>query len=107
MTRIALAAFFTLGSALIGGPALAQQTARPQLPPQVAETALNTNVISQINRSVEFAKTMPQPAKARPPMEDPEMLKAGEDLYIDRKLVPQRATTDDERAIRVFPGDVR
>jgi hypothetical protein len=69
------------------------------------DLALSTNVLSQVERSVQFEKTLPQPARLPKPAVDPsEAVQVSQDVYIDRRLVPQSRSTDDN-AIRVSPRD--
>jgi hypothetical protein len=72
------------------------------------EVALSTNLISQIERSVQFEKTLQQTAKPPKPAVDPgEMVKVHEDVYLDRKLAPQQGPASGEGAVRVFRRDER
>jgi hypothetical protein len=81
--------------------------ATPGPDPRV-EQALSTNVISQVERSVQFERTVPALEKPRKPAVDHgEMLQVREDVYVDRRLAPQRGGGTDENAIRVSPRDTR
>src|SRR3954467_4829306 len=76
------------------------------LDPRV-EQALSTNVIAQIERSVQFEKTLPTvQAPRKPEVDRGEMLQVRDGVYIDRRLAPDTGATDSGRAIRVFPRDV-
>ena len=72
------------------------------------EQALSTNVISQVERSVQFGRTLPQVERpAKPVVDHGEMLEVRNDVFIDRRLVSDNQTRDNEPAIRVFPRDLR
>lgn len=92
-----------LGLAL-AGPVLAQQ--RAPVPDPRLEVALSTTVIKESQRSVEFHKTVPQPAaRPRAAVDEPYMARAGDGVYIDRRLVPHRDGSDDPEAVRIRRGD--
>jgi hypothetical protein len=80
--------------------------AAPPVPDPRLEQAVSTNLIAQIERSVQFERTLPQPAKLAKPAVDPgEMAKVADDVYVDRRLVPQDRVPDNENAIRIFRRD--
>jgi hypothetical protein len=82
-------------------PAGAQQRPDPRL-----ELALNTTVIKEMQRSVDFSKTIPTPAaRPRPAVDEPYMAKVDDAIYIDRRLLPQRAEPDDPEAVRILRRD--
>lgn len=63
-------------------------------------------MIKEAQRSLEFHKTMPQPAaRPQPAVDEPHMAKVGEAIYVDRRWVPARTLSDDPDAVRVRPGD--
>jgi hypothetical protein len=72
------------------------------------EQALSTNLIAQVERSVQFEKTVPQVEAPRKPVVDHgEMLEVRDGVYLDRRLAPDRSATDNEKAIRIFRRDAR
>jgi len=78
------------------------------VPATTLEQALNTNVISQIERSTRFDKTMPQIGKPAKPAIDPAQgVEVRDDVYLDRALASQGASRSDEKAILVSPRDRR
>lgn len=82
--------------------------AQPPGPDARLESALSTVLISQVERSVQFAKTMPQAeAKKKPAVDKGEAVKVHDDVYVDRRLLPSSAASDDESAVRVFRKDSR
>lgn len=89
--------------AFVAASSAAQQ--RPVPDPRL-EVALSTTVIKETQRTVEFHKTMPQPAtRARPPVDEPHMARMADGVYVDRRWVPARVASDDPNAVRVRPGD--
>ena len=91
-------------AAVTSGGAAAQQQAGPD--PRL-EVALSMNVISQVERSVRFDKTIPPQEKpARPEFDQGEALQVREGVYVDRRLIPGGATGD-EGEIRVLRRDAR
>ena len=82
-------------------PAAAQQGPDPRL-----ELALNTTVIKEMQRSVDFSKTIAPPAvRPRPAVNEPYMAKVDDAIYVDRRLLPQRAESDDSEVVRVRRSD--
>ena|SRR2546428_1248608 len=82
-------------------PATAQQRPDPRL-----ELALNTTVIKEMQRSVDFSKTIPPPAvRPRPTVNEPYMAKVDDAIYVDRRLLPQRIESDDSEVVRVRRSD--
>jgi len=80
--------------------------AAPPVPDPRLEVALGTNVISQIHRSVELQSTMPPPiARAKPVVNEQDMAKAGDDIFIERALLPPRPSRDDREAVRIYRRD--
>jgi hypothetical protein len=95
-TLVFLVAVLTTGMASAAAPG----------PDPRLEQALNTNVISQVERSVRFERTLPQVEKPRRPVVDHgEAAQVAEDVYLDRRLAPAKASPDGGPAIRVFPRD--
>ena len=82
-------------------PATAQQRPDPRL-----ELTLNTTVIKEMQRSVDFSKTIPPPAvRPRPAVNEPYMAKMDDAIYVDRRLLPQRVESDDSEVVRVRRSD--
>ena len=67
------------------------------------EQALNTGPIAAQQRSVDFARTVPEVAKRKPEPDPGRAVRVAEDVYVDPALAPKAAARDDERAIRVYP----
>jgi hypothetical protein len=85
-------------------PVAAQQ--RPPAPDPRLEMALSTTVISSMERSVAFDKTLPPPAtRPRPAVNEPDMAKVDDAIYVERRLLPQRAELDDPEVVRVQRRD--
>ena len=75
---------------------------------QRLEAALGTYVISQLDRSVQLSRTMPSVEKpGKPRVDDGEAVKVGEDVYVDRRLIPGGAAPRGEDAVRIFRRDAR
>jgi hypothetical protein len=82
--------------------------AAPPGPDPRLEAALSTNILSQVERSVQFQRTLPQPEKPRKPsVDEGAMQRVQEDVYIDRRLVPQPVGPADEGAVRIYRRDAR
>lgn len=93
---------FILLMALIALPAAAQQ--RPVPDPRI-EVALSTTAIKETERSTAFEKTMPQAGvRPRPRVDEPDMAKVGESVYIERQLAPRRFS-DDPGAVHIRRSD--
>jgi len=71
------------------------------------ELALSTNLIANIDRSVQFDKTIPPVRPAKPAVDSGQAVRMAEDVYVDRSLAPKQPAAGDEKAIRVFPRDKR
>lgn len=94
---------FVLG-ALIAVPVAAQQ--RPPVPDPRLEVALSTTVIKETQRMVEFHKTMPLPeVRPRPAVNEHDMAKVTDGVYVERRLLPSRAGSDDPEVVRIRRGD--
>src|SRR2546429_72147 len=90
--------------AFVALPAAAQQ--RPPVPDPRLEVALSTTVISQMERSVAFHKPLPPPAlRPRPQVNEPEMAKLKDDVYVERSLMPQRGDSADAKAVIIHRRD--
>jgi hypothetical protein len=101
--------FAGLVAALVSLPALAQKAPVPD--PRL-EQRVNQLLIAEINRSVQFERTIPRPAsllapRPEPVVEERDMVRAADGLYIERSLMPRGALTDGAGAVRVFPRDAR
>jgi hypothetical protein len=81
-------------------PVAAQQRPDPRV-----ELALNTTVINEMQRSVDFSKTLPPSVRPRPAVNEPYMAKVDDAIYVDRRLLPQRAEPDDPEAVRILRRD--
>lgn len=104
--------FFKL--AVFAGAVLGASTALAAAPGsdprlnQRLEGALGTYVISQLDRSVQLSRTMPSVQRpAKPVVDDGEAVKVGEDIYVDRRLMPGSAAPGGEDAVRIFRRDAR
>lgn len=87
----------------IAASAAAQQ--RPVPDPRL-ELALSATLVKETRRSVDFHRSVPQPAvRARPPVDEPYMARMAESVYVDRRWIPARAVSDDPNAVRVRPSD--
>jgi hypothetical protein len=90
--------------AFVALPAAAQQ--RPPVPDPRLEVALSTTVIQGSERSVAFDKTLPPPAvRPRPQVNEPEMAKLKDDVYVERSLMPQRGGSEDPEAVHIRRRD--
>src|SRR2546430_16976933 len=84
----------------------ARVAAAPPVPDPRLEVALGTNVISQIHRSVELQKTMPPPIpRAKPVIKEQDMANAGDDIFIERALLPPPPRREDRGAVRIYRRD--
>lgn len=93
-----------LWAVLIAAPAAAQQ--RAPVPDPRLEVALSTTVIKETQRAVEFHKTLPPPAaRPRPPVDEPDLARMGEGVYLDRRWVPARTDGYDPEAVLIRRGD--
>jgi hypothetical protein len=95
---------FVVLLAALSLPALAQQRPDPRI-----EQAVSQTLIVAMERSVSPAKTIPQPVeRVRPAVNEPGLQQVDDALYIDRRLLPPRATQpDDPGAVRIFRKDAR
>ncbi|HEY6821747.1 MAG TPA: hypothetical protein VI321_06985 [Burkholderiales bacterium] len=83
---------------------LSAHAAQPVPDPRL-EQSYNTFVVPNIQRSVEFERTLPQPARrARPAVNEQNMKQMGDGLYVERSLLPRGGADDEPGVIRVFPG---
>jgi hypothetical protein len=63
-------------------------------------------VIQGSERSVAFDKTLPPPAvRPRPQVNEPEMAKLKDDVYVERSLMPQRGGSEDPEAVHIRRRD--
>jgi hypothetical protein len=69
------------------------------------EQALNTGPIAAQQRSVDFARTVPEVVKRKPEVDPGRSVQVAEDVYVDPALAPKRPARDDERAIRIYRKD--
>jgi hypothetical protein len=91
-----------LALALFAAPVIAA----PPVPDPRLEVALSTNVVAQIHRSVELQKTIPLViTRAKPVVNEQDMAKAGDDIFIERALLPPRPRRDDREAVRIYRRD--
>ena len=89
---------------LVAAAATGSAGAATPAPDPRLEQALNQNVISQINRSTDFDRTIPP---LKPPVEPGQGARVAEDVYVDPRLMPSRGGSSTEPAIRVDPRDRR
>ena len=66
------------------------------------EQALNTGPIAAQQRSVDFARTVPEVVKRKPEVDPGRSVRVAEDVYVDRALAPKEPVRDEEPAIRVY-----
>jgi hypothetical protein len=72
------------------------------------DAALNTNLYSQVERSVQLAKAVPPPdVRRKPEIDHGEAQQVREGVFVDRRLLPAAAAPNDESAVRVFRRDAR
>ena len=82
--------------------------AAPPVPDPRIEQALNSFVVADIQRSVDFARTLPQPlARPQPAVNEPDMKRLGDGLYVERSLLPHGGRDEEPGVIRVFPAERR
>src|SRR2546421_13037376 len=98
--------FYALVGSLCMVPAA--YAAQPVPDPRL-EQVYNNLVVAEIQRSVSFERTLPQPpARSNPPVHEQDMKRVGDNLYVERSLLPRSsAAADEQGVIRVFPRDVR
>ncbi len=89
---------FLVAVCVTGAAAAAAPGPDPRL-----EQALNTGPIAAQQRSVDFARTVPEAAKRKPQMDPGRSVRVAEDVYVDPALAPKRPARNDEPAIRVYP----
>src|SRR5579859_156314 len=83
---------------------LSAHAAQPVPDPRL-EQSYNTLVVPNIQRSVEFERTLPQPIqRARPAVNEQDMKRMADGLYVERSLLPRGGADDEPGVIRVFPG---
>jgi hypothetical protein len=91
-------------AAFLAFPVMGQQ--RPPVPDPRLEVVLSTTVISQIERSVAFDKTLPPPAvRPRPQVNEPDLARLKDDVYVERSLMPQRGAPADGEAVIIRRRD--
>jgi hypothetical protein len=90
-------------------PAFAQQAAVPVVVPDPRlEPLYQRTVIAEINRSVMFERTIPVfVGKGQPVVNEQDMVRIGDSLFIERSLLPPSATSDDPAVVRIFRRDAR
>ena|SRR5687767_13939791 len=89
--------------AAIALPAWAQQRPDPRI-----EQTVNQTLIVAMERSVNPAKTIPPVQLARPVVNEPDLRKVDDGLYIERRLLPpSSAQPDDSEAVRIDRRDRR
>ena len=97
---------FALTALVFTGLAQAQQAPvpDPRLEPQLGRI-----VMAEIQRSVLFERTMPPretfAGQPRPQVNERDMVRAGDHIYVERSLLPRGVATDEPGAVRVFPRD--
>lgn len=83
-------------------PAWAQQRPDPRI-----EQTVNQTLIVAMERSVNPAKTIPPVQLARPAVNEPDLKKVDDGLYIDRRLLPREPADDGGDAVRIYRRDRR
>jgi hypothetical protein len=79
--------------------------AAPPVPDPRLEQSFNTQVVPNINRSVEFDRTLPQPAqRQRPAVHEQDVKQVADGLFIERSLLPRGGAQDEPGVIRVYPN---
>jgi hypothetical protein len=91
--------------AILCTPAFAQQAA--VVPDSRLEPFYNRTVVAEINRSVAFDRVVPRVEKPKPVVNEQDMVRMGDSLFIERALLPPSAISDDPAAVRVFRSDAR
>ena len=83
--------------------------AAPPVPDPRIEQVFNTFVVADIQRSVSFERTLPPPpARPRPVVNEQDMKRLGDGLYVERSLLPRGGREAGEPGvIRVFPAERR
>ena len=80
----------------------------PPVPDPRIEQVFNTFVVADVQRPVDFQRTLPQPpARARPVVNEPGMKRLGDGLYVERSLLPHGGRDEEPGVIRVFPAERR
>jgi hypothetical protein len=72
-------------------------------------------VLAEIQRSVMFERTLPQPVLGQraliegliPLVTEPDMVRVDDNLFIERSLLSPRPAPDDPGAVRIFRRDAR
>jgi hypothetical protein len=86
-------------------PAFAQQAVVPD--PRL-EPLYQRTVVAEIHRSVMFERTIPVFVEKRQPVvNEQDMVRIGDSLFIERSLLPPSVTSDDPAAVRIFRRDTR
>ncbi len=83
-------------------PAFAQQAVVPD--PRL-EPLYGRFVIAGINRSATLERTVPPVEKPKPVVNEQDMVRIGDSLFIERSLLPPSATSDEPGAVRIFRRD--
>ncbi len=79
--------------------------AAPPVPDPRVEQVYNTQVVPNINRSVDFERTIPVPVeRPKPPVNEQNVKQVAEGVYVDRNLLPRGGSQDEPGVIRVFPS---
>jgi hypothetical protein len=90
-------------AALLATPVFGQQT---QMPDPRLEPHLGRLVIADIHRSVMLERTMPPaPSRPKPVVNEQDMARVGEHVFIERSLLPPSVVADDPSAVRIFRRD--
>jgi hypothetical protein len=79
--------------------------AAPPVPDPRLEQSYNMFVVPNIQRSVEFERTLPQPVqRPRPAVNEQNMKQMADGLFVERSLLPRGGTEDEPGVIRVYPN---
>jgi hypothetical protein len=78
--------------------------AAPPVPDPRLEQSYNLQVVPNIQRSLEFDRTIPQPAaRAKPQVPEQDVKQVAEGVFVERALLPPSGA-DEPGVIRVYPG---
>jgi hypothetical protein len=78
--------------------------AAPPVPDPRLEQTYNTQVVPNIQRSVEFDRTIPQPAaRQKPQVQDHDAKQVADGVFVERSLLPP-SRADEPGVIRVYPN---
>jgi hypothetical protein len=77
----------------------------PPVPDPRIEQVYNTQVVPNIQRSVELERTLPQPLlRDKPAVHEQDVKEVAQGVYVERGLLPRGGERDEPGVIRVFPS---